>query len=245
MSNESGDSAELEDLFDSIAQSYDEPPAQAEKSDAASPLSAAQTGDEEDVYSRIGHLTRGLHETLRQLGYDKSLEEAANVMPDTRERLNYIANLTEQAAVRALNAAEKAKPIQEKLEAGAQPLARQWQAVFDNKLSVEEFKVLATQTRDFLQGVPDQTQATNAQLMEIIMAQDFQDLTGQVIKKVVTLAQDIEQQLLQLLVASTPPEKKSALSEDLLNGPVVNAEGRSDIVTSQAQVDELLEGLGF
>ncbi|HCA28020.1 MAG TPA: protein phosphatase CheZ [Betaproteobacteria bacterium] len=245
MSNESGDSAELEDLFDSIAQSYDEPPAQAEKSDAASPLSAAQTGDEEDVYSRIGHLTRGLHETLRQLGYDKSLEEAASVMPDTRERLNYIANLTEQAAVRALNAAEKAKPIQEALEAGAQPLAQQWQAVFDNKLGVEEFKALAAQTRDFLQGVPTQTQATNAQLMEIIMAQDFQDLTGQVIKKVVTLAQDIEQQLLQLLVASTPPEKKSALSEDLLNGPVVNAEGRSDIVTSQEQVDELLESLGF
>lgn len=245
MSNESGDSDELEDLFDSIAQSYNETPDTAKENDAVSPLATAQTGDEPDVYSRIGHLTRGLHETLRQLGYDKSLEEAASVMPDTRERLNYIANLTEQAAVRVLNATEQAKPIQEKLEASAQRLAQQWQAVFDNKLGIDEFKTLATQTRDFLHGVPEQTRATNAQLMEIIMAQDFQDLTGQVIKKVVTLAQDIEQQLLQLLVTSTPPEKKSALSDDLLNGPVVNAEGRSDIVTSQAQVDELLEGLGF
>jgi len=92
---------------------------------------------------------------------------------------------------------------------------------------------------------PARPQATNAQLLEIMMAQDFQDLTGQVIKKVIALAQDLEVQLLQVLVASTPPDKRKNLGDDLLNGPVINAEGRSDVVTSQEQVDELLASLGF
>ncbi len=54
-----------------------------------------------------------------------------------------------------------------------------------------------------------------------------------------------EHQLLQVLVASTPPDIRKNLGDDLLNGPVISAEGRSDVVTSQEQVDELLASLGF
>jgi len=241
VSNESGDNPELEALFDSIAYADDQPI----EGEATVIEDMHEAAPPEDVYTQIGHATRKLHDTLRQLGYDKSLEDAVSAMPDTRDRLTYIATLTEKAAVKVLTATEKAKPIQEKIGNDAGTLAKQWQKVFDNQMGVDEFKQLAAQTRDFLGGLPAQTQATNAYLLEIMMAQDFQDLTGQVIKKVIALAQDLEHQLLQVLVASTPPDIRKNLGDDLLNGPVISAEGRSDVVTSQEQVDELLASLGF
>jgi len=108
---------------------------------------------------------------------------------------------------------------------------------------VEQFKQLATRTHAYLVEVPKQTKATNAYLMEIVMAQDFQDLTGQVIKKIMEVTQQMEQQLVDLLVENAPAAAKK--DGGLLNGPVVNAEGRSDVVTNQDQVDDLLESLGF
>ena len=89
------------------------------------------------------------------------------------------------------------------------------------------------------------SRATNTQLTEIMMAQDFQDLTGQVIKRVIDLAQRLESQLLEVLIESMPPERKNESASGLLNGPVINADGRDDVVSSQEQVDDLLESLGF
>jgi chemotaxis protein CheZ len=249
VSNDSGDSEELEALFDSIVAASG--PAEPEIVDAEvvheekRPVSQPAERGDGTVFSQIGHLTRKLHDTLRELGYDKTLEKAVEAIPDTRDRLDYIAKMTEQAAVRVLTATEVAQPIQDKLEAKSKELAQQWQSVFDNKLGVEEFKQLAAQTRDFLKDVPSQTKATNAQLMEIMMAQDFQDLTGQVIKKTLAMAQSMEHDMLQLLIAVTPLEKKVEVDASLLNGPVINSVGRSDVVTSQQQVDDLLESLGF
>jgi chemotaxis protein CheZ len=93
--------------------------------------------------------------------------------------------------------------------------------------------------------MPKRTAATSEQLMEIMMAQDFQDLTGQVIKKIVDLAQSMESELLQVLIEAMPEDMKADKPEGLLNGPVVNAQGRTDVVTNQEQVDDLLESLGF
>jgi chemotaxis protein CheZ len=87
---------------------------------------------------------------------------------------------------------------------------------------------------------------TKAQLLEIMMAQDFQDLTGQVIKKVIAIAQDVEAQLMGVLIETMPGEMRVAESvSSLLNGPVINAEGRTDVVGTQQQVDDLLDSLGF
>ena len=101
------------------------------------------------------------------------------------------------------------------------------------------------QTHAFLVDVPKQTKVTNAYLMEIMMAQDFQDLTGQVIKKIVDVTQQMEKQLLELLVENPPSTANPDAYAGLLNGPVINAAGRTDVVTSQDQVDDLLESLGF
>lgn len=241
-----GDSDELEALFDSIVSANTAPEAETvidEQPESSAPI--AGEAQEESVFSQIGHLTRKLHDTLRELGYDKTLSKAAEMIPDTRDRLNYIATMTQKAAERALTATEIAQPIQDKLEAGAVTLSAKWQKLFDNQLSLDEFKKLAEETRSYLNEVPTHTKATNAQLMEVMMAQDFQDLTGQVIKKVITMAQQMEHDMLQLLLATTPSDMKSEVNASLLNGPVINAEGRSDVVTNQRQVDDLLESLGF
>ena len=233
-SSAGGDDDELQALFDSVASEYagdevSEPEARPHSCDA--------------VFNRIGVMTRQLHDTLRELGYDRSLQEAAHAIPDARQRLTYIAEMTEQAASKVLNATDIAKPIQDKVELDASTLRGRWDRLYANQLSPEEFRQLAGETRDFLGSVVTSSQATNAQLLEIMMAQDFQDLTGQVIKKVVDLAQGLEKQLLQVLIEAIPAERK--MEDSLLNGPVINAVGRDDVVSNQEQVDDLLESLGF
>lgn len=235
------DSDELEALFDSIVSAN----AAETAMDAAANENRPAGDDASKVINQIGHMARTLHDALRELGLQKEIEKAASTIPDARDRLNYVATLTQQAAERVLNATEAAQPVVEKMEVEAHRLSKQWELLFEKKLDVEQFKNLVTQTHAFLYEVPKQTKATNAYLMEIMMAQDFQDLTGQVIKKIIEVTQTMEQQLLTVLLENAPSSVKAEISPGLLNGPVVNAAGRTDVVTSQDQVDDLLESLGF
>jgi len=216
------DSDDLEALFDSIVA------ANASENNPSSAADGAIAGNEaapEKVINQIGLMARTLHDTLRELGLNKEIEKAAASIPDARDRLNYVATLTQQAAERVLNATEAAQPLVEKMEVEAHRLSGQWQLLFEKKLDVEQFKNLVTQTHAFLYEVPKQTKATNAYLMEIMMAQDFQDLTGQVIKKIIAVTQNMEQQLLALLVENAPASVKAELDGGLLNGPVINSKG--------------------
>jgi chemotaxis protein CheZ len=240
----SQDSDDLEALFDSIIAGNANENKAAPVTAANSPV-AAGDGDPAKVINQIGHMARALHDTLRELGLHKEIEKAASTIPDARDRLNYVATLTRQAAERVLNATEAAQPVVEKLGSEAQQLAKQWDLLFEKKLDVPRFKDLVTQTHAYLHQTPVHTRATNAHLTEIMMAQDFQDLTGQVIKKIIELTQSMEQQLLALLLENAPASVKAEVNASLLNGPVINAKGRSDVVTSQDQVDDLLESLGF
>lgn len=234
-----GDSDELQALFDAVAaNTWTEAETAGASGGELHPSSQA-------VFNRIGQMTRKLHDTLRELGYDQALQRAADAIPDARQRLGYIAQMTEQAAARVLNATDAARPIQEAIGAEAKELGQRWDRLYANELSVEQFKALASDTRTFVAGVAEASRTTNAQLLEIMMAQDFQDLTGQVIKRVVDLAQTLEAQLLQVLIEAAPPQILEERQAALMNGPVVNAGGRDDVVTSQAQVDDLLESLGF
>jgi len=259
------DNDELQALFDSIAEQR-APEAQpqtsakpvlhsvaapaAETTPAAEPPGAG--GDDVSrVIHRVGQLTRVLHDSLRELGYDRLIAEAAASIPDARDRLSYVAMMTEQAATRALNATEVARPIQDELGAQARKLTDMWTRMHARELTFEQFKALLEDTRGYLGGVPAKTEATNAQLTEIMMAQDFQDLTGQVIKKITDIVHRLESEMVQLLLDAIPPEKrhepapaKKPEAKSLLNGPVVTPQG-NDVVTNQNQVDELLESLGF
>ncbi|MBI1906729.1 MAG: protein phosphatase CheZ [Rhodocyclales bacterium] len=245
-----GDNDDLQNLFDQVAAEFGE-----QAPDAANDApTVAASGDEsarsvggEAVFNRIGHMTRQVHDTLRGLGGDDSalLSDAVQAIPDARQRLSYIAQMTEQAASRVLNATDIAKPLADKAVEDATELQQRWDRLYANQLSVDEFKTLAGETRHFLGEVTRGSQVTSEQLMEIMMAQDFQDLTGQVIKKVVDLAQKLETELLQILLEVTPAEKRVKQADGLMNGPVINSDNREDVVTSQEQVDDLLDSLGF
>ncbi|MGU7784535.1 protein phosphatase CheZ [Burkholderia sp. PU8-34] len=226
--------------------------------------SQAEGADASDrILARIGQLTRTLRDSMRELGLDKHVEQAAEAVPDARDRLRYVAAMTEQAAERVLTAIEIAKPVQERVQNQAEALDARWAQWYAAPIERAEVRELMDDTRAFLQALPDATSATSAQLLEIMLAQDFQDLTGQVIKKIMDMVYLIEQQLLTVLVENIAPERREQFAataaalaaeqttsstgspEALLNGPQINPEGKADVVQDQAQVDDLLASLGF
>lgn len=244
-----GDSDDLQALFDSVSletQVVRQEASPQAGNEQSSPVAADGWPQQEAVFNRIGHMARALHDTLGQLGYDKLLEKTVSALPDANDRLAYVANLTEQAACRVLNATDVAAPLVDDIENGALALGKRWDKLFANELGVGDFKALAEETRAFLnEQLPQKTRGTHAQLTEIMMAQDFQDLTGQVIKKIVLLAQDLESGLMNVLIEVLPETKRTDEVASLMNGPVINAEGRTDVVVNQEQVDDLLDSLGF
>ncbi len=235
------DSDDLEALFDSIIAAS----AEEGRPEKAKVVTLKPESEQDKVINQVGLMARKLHDTLRELGLHKEIEKAAATIPDARDRLNYVATLTQQAAERVLNATEAAQPVVDKLGDDAHRLAIQWDMLFKKQIDVAQFKELVTQTHAYLHETPKQTKATNAYLMEIMMAQDFQDLTGQVIKKIIQVTQEMEQQLLSVLLENAPPSVRAEIQSGMLNGPVINPAGRNDVVTNQDQVDDLLESLGF
>ncbi len=203
---------------------------------------AADSDVAEDLLKRIGQMTRMLRDSMRELGLDQAIERAAQAIPDARDRLRYVAQMTEQAANRVLNATEAAQPLQEGLITAAKELDQRWEEWFERPLDMPEARALVDDTRAFLRRVPKDAKATQDQLFDIMMAQDFQDLTGQVIMKMMDVIGAIERELLQALLDNVPAEKRSE-TNSLLNGPAVTP--ASDVVTSQGQVDDLLASLGL
>jgi chemotaxis protein CheZ len=214
-----------------------------------------------EMFQRLGHITRQLHDALNQLGYTPALKGAVDELPDARSRLQYIARLTGDAAEKVLNRVDEAKAEQDAVRQHSQQL-------LDTIGAVPGLKWAMPELLEWSQKIQHSTERTDTHLTEIMLAQDFHDLTGQVIKKVVTLAATIEAQLVQLLlesavhahpnaqpagpagaapqsVAPAPLAPTARREDEALSGPVVNPEGRTDVVTDQAQVDDLLASLGF
>lgn len=200
----------------------------------------------DEMLNRIGHVTRLLHDSLQGLGLDKILEQVAQDIPDARDRLAYVSRMTEQAAERVLNATDLATPLQAELASGAITLEKHLKALLEKPSLKSEYNEIAGETLDFLTLTAKNTAETKALLMDIMMAQDFQDLTGQVIKKITGLAQDLEKQLVQVLIDFSPTTVKKEVDdkEALMNGPQIDPTA-VDVVASQEQVDDLLDSLGF
>lgn len=199
----------------------------------------------DDLLSRVGHMTRLLHDSLRGLGLDKLLERAAEDIPDARDRLDYVAKMSEQAAQRVLNATDEAIPLQESLDDGARKISVDLERLISSSTTLEQYQQTAQETLAYLKLVAANSKETKSHLMNIMMAQDFQDLTGQVIKRVTDIAQNLEQQLVQLLIDYSPDEIKRDVGDGLMNGPQINPDGNVDVVSNQGQVDDLLDSLGF
>ncbi len=212
----------------------------------------AQTSEEgkvTEVYHRLGAITRQLHDALNELGYADKLKGTAEELPDAQSRLQYIARLTGEAAEKVLNHVDEAKAEQGKLSDMSRELADTIRRVPGLNAAMPELVQMA-------EKIQASSEKSDHHLTEIMMAQDFHDLTGQVIKKVVSLAATIEEQLVKMLLATAPPEvaeqaqhlqqaQAAPKAMPALSGPVVDADGRTDVVTDQSQVDDLLASLGF
>ena len=206
----------------------------------------AASGGPDELLARVGQITRTLHDSLHELGLDKVLHKVSVDIPDVRERLNYVARMTEQAAQRVLNATDEAIPMQERIDAGADEILNGWKKTLDAPFAEADYRDMATLTMQCLADMRNDTAATKQQLLDIMMAQDFQDLTGQVVRKITELAHTIEQQLVALLIDFSPGELRRESSDSgLLNGPQINPDHKTDVVVGQEQVDDLLESLGF
>ena len=250
---DSGDCDDLEALFDQVAAAT---PAVAEAAQPAAaqlgaPAAANEPGEEKGMYERLGGIVRLLHDSLRELGYDKALTEASSQIMDAQDRLEYVASLTEQAANKVLNTLDEGMPAQDLLSKQAKDMETRWAELFAGKLSIDQFKALAGDSRQFAQLVSEATEAEKARLLEIMMAQDFQDITGQLIKKVVMITKTVENELAQLLRDSAPPDIKEKLAQkqaaqeqeqpvQLMQGPSVPS-----AALDQDSVDDLLADLGF
>lgn len=206
---------------------------------ASIPTPSEASGSEQlEVFQRIGSLTRNLHEALKALGYDKNIESSLVALPDARTRLDFIARVTGNAAEKVLNTVDAAQSQQNLLLAAAE---RAEQALRGSMSS----EALQVEMQAFVEKVRDSAHVAGGHLSDIMLAQDFHDLTGQTIRKVVELATLLEDSLLQLLLDATPREYRDHIEATGLQGPVANAEGRADVVSGQEQVDDLLASLGF
>ena len=203
-----------------------------------------------EIFQQLGTLTRQLHDTMNMLGVLPGLKNTVDDLPDARSRLNYIATKTADAAEKVLNLVDTAKADQEHIATETRKLAA--------LITADPVKAVASgAVFNFVQDVETVTHRVDGHLTDIMMAQDFHDLTGQVVAKVVKLASDLENQLVKLLVQAAPPEQAQKVEAALtshhhaepgqhhLEGPVVDAEGRTDVVANQSEVDDLLASLGF
>ncbi|MBW0171679.1 MAG: protein phosphatase CheZ [Hydrogenophaga sp.] len=195
-----------------------------------------------DMFRQLGAITRQLHDALKELGYTDKLKGTVEQLPDAQSRLSYIARLTGEAAEKVLNHVDEGKAEQAKIAERGRQLA-------DTIARVPGLARAMPELLEWSKDIVDLSEKSDARLTDIMMAQDFHDLTGQVIGRVVQLAGTIEEQLLSLLLQSAPagqPGQDHALVDmPALSGPVVNPEGRTDVVSDQKQVDDLLASLGF
>lgn len=199
----------------------------------------AQPGPASDqMFQQLGAITRQLHDALKELGYADKLKGTVEQLPDAQSRLSYIARLTGEAAEKVLNHVDGAKTEQSQIVQRGRQLS-------DTITRVPGLAKAMPELLEWSQDVVAQAEQTDTRLTEIMLAQDFHDLTGQVVAKVVTLANDLEDSLVKLLVQVVPPDQREKVDLSLLHGPVVDTEGRTDVVANQGEVDDLLASLGF
>jgi chemotaxis protein CheZ len=170
---------------------------------------------QDEIFSEIGKITRKLHDTIKSFkqAIDPKIKEVAmREIPSTIESLEFVVEKSEEAA-------NKTMSIVEKYILGMDDLDTHIKRLSGPEVSVEYLK-------NFKNNLEDD-------LIEVLTTQSFQDITGQLIKKVIKLIGDIEEELVRLI---------KNFGERVEVG--YKTEATSQKVT-QADVDELLREFGF
>ncbi|MBE03307.1 protein phosphatase CheZ [Marinobacter lutaoensis] len=212
---------------------------------------------DQSLYREVGRLTRSLHEAIRNFQIDPrnaEQKEALSKMTDASDRLEYVVQMTAQAANRTMDLVEESMPMAHAMRDEAAALRQEWQRLRRREMQPDEFRDLYARIDTFFSKLTGDADTLYGNLSEILLAQDFQDLTGQVIQKVTTLVKEVEEHLLSLVVMASHVDQltgtvhqlddKSVSAEEGV-GPQIRTEERDDVVSGQDDVDDLLSSLGF
>ncbi|QLE86135.1 MULTISPECIES: protein phosphatase CheZ [Shewanella] len=205
---------------------------------------------QKELFDEVGRLTRQLHSAIVDFQVDSRLVELANSeIPDAKERLNYVIDMTEQAANKTMDAVEESLPLADALTSNVQAVKPSWDRLMKRDLELHEFKALCHDVQQFIERSEADSNRLKELLNNILLAQDFQDLTGQMIRRVIELVREVENNLVSMLtVFGEQPDTENEQLKDKnveAEGPIMNAEQRDDVVTGQDEVDDLLSSLGF
>lgn len=212
-------------------------------------IAVAQSKETETMFAEIGKMTRQLHDSLTNFQLDARIANMATEdIPDAKERLNYVISMTEQAANTTMDAIETGMPLADKVCQDLTTIRPVWDKLMHRDLKVGDFKVLCHNVNDFIVTAEQDMAQLHILLNEVLMAQGFQDLTGQVIRRVIELVREVEDSLIHLLTVFGAAESDQTAREEQQHeaeGPIINPEEREDVVTGQDDVDDLLSSLGF
>lgn len=202
---------------------------------------------ESHIYQRIGRLTRELHDSFATFCEDTRVSAIAHEeMPNARERLQHVITLTQDSAEKTLTAVEQCIPLAQAIGERAETLSARWTKFRERRLAVDEFRVLSTELETFLASTRNDADNLHAGLSDVLMAQEFQDLTGQMIQRVIALVSEVEEKLVAIIdVSAQPASETDRSSRRKLEGPAVPAIKSADMVNGQDEVDDLLSSLGF
>lgn len=207
---------------------------------------------ETQLFKEVGRLTRQLHDTMVSFSVDSKITElTAHDIPDAKERLHYVIAMTEQAADQTLTAVEELLPVSDELNDRAKQLAQQWSRFLDREMPFEEFKAMSVELSQYFNQTQGSLDRIQQGLNDILMAQGFQDITGQIIRRVIDLVQELETSMVNLISISSsrvvPHAGRAESASHELPGPVVPGvdDKAGDVATSQVDVDDLLSSLGF
>lgn len=206
---------------------------------------------ESDLFQEVGKLTRELHDALNNFDVDARLVDLTeNEMPDTRDRLNFVIKTTEDAAHKTLGFIDQTLPLASGLKQTAEKIDESWHRFRMKDMNADEFRSLSKDIENYLPKVKQHSEQIHANLSEMILAQGFQDITGQVIRQVIDLVGEVESNLVQLVKVAgkhidnnTKDNKK--VDPIKAEGPQINAEDNPDVLNNQDEVDDLLSSLGF
>ena len=186
----------------------------------------------------IGRATARLHRLLKDLGHSRSLEKSAATMPDARDRLSFIDRTMHEASEKTISVVEASIPVTGRTRSLCGDLAAR---LSDTAFS--EHQALIDEVISHLGEIAAGQEAVHHHLMQIMEAQEFRDVAGQMVNKIVEAAGEIESILLDILKEYAPDAKDSLISTaGLTAGPNLKAENS---VNGQDEVDDLLASLGL